>query len=366
MFQPQFLKQINNDLRKKFLSPQDYASAKDDIVLEIIINKRNENLSFFEISANDFNYAYAFTKFCTEEEYAELEKAFSERITPALFETGWIYCQFDPNNDMAISLFTIACQWMKTNQPEVFEKTAVGRIGLPWKDIYIRSVEIMRIGRFTVEEFCKKFNIMSDTVFHNQLQLSFLSWCEKRELAENVDMLVKLIPMTELEFLRPAIKNYTSKFRYDEMPQHLCEEISNRLIREKSGETLGLSPSLLLNIRRLRFNTVLQEKVNKNSGKLKVYNANIGTVKNVESVYGNYFIIDFGNYIVFDNSDWDDHAFAYIPQIYTPLFEAWKNEEYSENYWPAFNEADIATAREIILGIKKANVIRLGFSEFVA
>lgn len=364
MLQPDFFKQVNDDLKKEILSPEEYAAAESGEIQRILAGKREDNLPFAEMPDKDFHHAYSFTRFCAPEEFAELQEAFSERMTPFLFEIGWVYCQIDPNNDLAVSLFMDACQWMKGSQPEAFEKSAIGRIGLPWKDVYIRSVEIMRIGRFSIEAFCKRFHIMTGTVFFDQLRLSFLAWCEKNELLANIDILTDLIPAANLDFIRPAIKNYTAKFRYEEMPQKLSEAISMRLSMESKGETLGLSPNLLLNIRRLRFHAALREAVKENSGKLKAYYANIGLIKNIEKIHENYFTIDFGSYIVLDNEDWENHAFAYAPQMFPPLYETWKAGGFSENYWPALQDPEIATAREIILGIKKAGVIRLAFTEF--
>jgi hypothetical protein len=364
IYQPQFLLQIKEDLKKRFPSPQDYAFTEEDILFDIMDGLRERNGSFFELSATELKYSYQLSKICTEEEYVELQKVFKERITSELFDIGWLYCQVNPNNSRAVALFSEVCRWMKQHKTKVYDVSLIGRLGLPWNEIYIRSVEIMRIGKFPVEEFCTRFDVLPNTLFVKQLQLTYLSMCEKDELVKNESLLANLITDANIEFLRPAIKNYTAKIPYDDIPQLVGDAISYRISSENADETLGLSPNLLQRIRRLRFSTILEDNINQNSQKNAVYHSIAGMIRNVELLTGSFFAVYFRNYIVLESSEWKNHAYAYLPNIYNALFETWKEKNYPENYWPGMNEDEISDARNVVLGLKKSGVIKLSFTDF--
>jgi len=361
---PYYLQQLNEELKTKFPLPSDYAYRQEDSALTILDEIRRNGGSFAEISVSDLHYAYQLTKFCTEEEFTELKKVFTLRMTSYLFEIGWIYFQVHCDQERAVALFSASCQWMAKNKKETFQKTYIGQVGLPLETIYARSMELLRIHKLTIGEFCEQYSILTDTLFFRQLQITFLAGCEKEELVKNEALFCELILSSDIDFLRPAIKNYTAKFSYQEMPQLISDAITFRLSAESANETLGLSPNMLQHIRSLRFSSLLEGCVNKSGEKLSFYNSVAGMMKHVELLNASFFAIDFGIYVVLDSGDWPDYAFAYIPQIYKPLFEAWKSNGYPEAYWPAMQETEIADAREMILGLKKKNVVRLGFSEF--
>lgn len=364
VYHPQFLLQVKEDLKNRFPSPMDYAFADDERVFDIITAIRDGKLSFLTLTGTEFKMLYQMTKFCSEEEYGTLLSVLRQRMTSDLFDIGWLYCQNNPNNIRAISLFSEVCLWMKSNKPKQYDATLIGRLGLPWDDIYVRSVEVMRIGKYSIEEFCRRFDVLTGTLFVKQLQLSYLSLCEKDELVKNEAVIASLILESKIDFLRPAIKNYTAKIHYDEIPQTVSDAISYRLSAENPDETLGLSPNLLLRVRRLRFSSILEDNVNQNSPKPAVYHSIAGVIRNVELLTGSIFTVTFRNYIVVDSSEWKTHAYAYIPSLYHSLYEAWKEKNFPENYWPGIEEPEIPDARAIVLGLKKAGVIKLGFTDF--
>lgn len=363
-FEPKLLNEIKQQLIADFPLPQDYALKEESFALEIIGRIRNGGISFLELPASDFNYIFQLANLCTQAEYEQLSGILPYRITSNLYDIGWVFCQYNPNNKHATEIFSVICRWMKQNRREDYNKTLVGRTDLPWGDIYIRSVEIMRIKKLTIEQFCKKFDIIPDTVFYQQLNMVYLSRCEKEELLASEALLAQLISTSELEFLRPTIKNYTAQVHYDEMSQLINDAISYRLSRENSDESIGLSPNMLQRIRQQRFNSVLSECTGRSLSKQNVYNSIAGRIKNIELLTGGFYSIDFGLYIVVDNIDWKDEAFAYAPATYGQLLDEWKEAGYPDHFWPAMDGNLIATARDVIFGMKKAAVIKLGFADF--
>lgn len=363
-YKPYYLDEIKNNLKNIFPIPADYAFREEKYAHDILNRIRENESSFAELPIFDLNYAYQLSAVCSDEEFVLLKKVFSERLTTFLFDVGWIYFQLHPDNERSALLFSIACEWMKINKRELFDNSYIGIAGLPLENIYMRSFEIIRIEKLTIEDFCEKFSIMTDTLFYKHLQLTYFANCEKDELLSNELLISGLIADSDPAFLRPVIRNYTAKISHDEMSQLISDTIVYRLVNEPVDETLGLSPNMLQRVRRLRFSSVLEGCVNRKSEKLDFYNSIAGMIKNVELLNASFFVIDFGKYKVLDSSDWSEYAYAYIPQVFTPLYEAWKKADYPEDYWPAMQETEISTAHDIILGLNKSNVIRLYFKDF--
>ena len=362
-FVPVQLNEIKLQLEVDFPMPYDFALKKEDSAVEIIDRIRS-GTDFLDLSTTDFNYVFQLTNLCTEEEFDQLKMNFPYRITSNLFDIGWIYCQYNPDNKRAVDLFTIVCAWMKENKRDDFNDTLIGHTDLPWEDIFIRSVEIMRIQNLSVDDFCRKFHVFPDTTFYQHLNIVYLSRCDKDELLKNEALLAQLISTSKLEYLRPTLKNYTAQVHYDEMSQLISDAISHRLSQERGDESIGLSPTMLQRIRQQRFHSVLEDCTISNQSKLNVYNAIAGRIKNVELLTGGYYAIDFGAYIVVDSVDWSSHAYAYVPLVYSELLGEWQNADYPDHYWPAISEEFISKARDVVLGIKKPDVIKLGFTDF--
>jgi hypothetical protein len=362
-FQPIHLNEVMRNLQADFPLPKDFALKDEDSAFDIIERIRLGAISFESLSVSDFNYVYQLANLCTEEEFERLKNVFPLRITSNLFEIGWIYCQHNPDNDRAVQLFSDVCRWMKANLPDYYNDTLIGRTDLPWDEIFIRSVEIMRINKMSIDQFCEKFQIIPNTKFYHQLNIVYLSRCDKNELLQNEALLAELISTSKLELLRPTIRNYTAQIPYEEMSHLIRDSIIFRLSKESDDESIGLSPTMLHRIRSERFNSVIADNII-NPAKQNVYNSISGRVKNVELLTKGFFMIDFGVYIVLDNTDWDNYAYAYTPSKYNELLDEWKEANYPEDFWPAEQEESIAPAREMVLGIKKNPVIKLGFTDF--
>lgn len=363
-FIPRQLNRVKDQLLSRFPLPSDYALAEKTVVFDMLERVRGGNGSFLELSVTEWHYVYQLADVCSEPEYAALETMFASRMTKILFDIGWIYCQWHPNHHRAIALFLEACRWMQTHYPEAFDVTLMGRVGISWEDIYTRAVEIMRIDKLSMEEFCRSYHIDTKTPFYEGLQLTYLSECSREVLLEQEQLLGQLISTADIELLRPLIRNYVAKIPYEEMPQLINDAISYRLAKEDSQETLGLSPLMLQRIRSLRFSGILESCVNPHSEKLTLYNQVAGMIRSVELLTASYYVMDFGSYMVLDNSDWKSHAYAYLPNVFEDLMEQWKAKQYAEDFWPGFSKSDIISAREVVLGLKKANVIHLGFEAF--
>ncbi len=362
-FEPKLLNEIKDQLIEDMPSPLVYAVEDSEEVSRIIEEIRSGSLSFVELPAAKMDYVYQLANLCTQEEYERLINIFPHRVTSKLYDIGWVYCQLNPNNTRAIELFTIVCRWMKKNRRTEFNNTLIGRTDLPWGEIYVRAVEIFRIKKISIERFCEKFDIIPDTQFYEQLNLINLSRCDKDELLENEEMLAGLIKKSELEFLRPALKNYTAHFDFEEMPQQIKDAISHRLAEETVDETIGLSPNMVQRICKQRLETMLSEFDSKNALKKDVYNSIILRIKNIKPLKKGFYSIDFGDYVVVDNADWED-SYAYIPSVFRQLYKEWKAADYPDDYWPAAEASTIAAARDVIFGLKKSNIIRLEFTEF--
>ena len=362
-FVPVALNEIKQQLEQNFPMPSDFA-LKDESSAYEIIERVRAGASFLEIPASDFSLVFQLAGLCTDAEFEQLKRDFENRITSSLFDIGWVFCQYNPDNRRAVELFTSVCLWMKANRRKEFIKTLIGHTDLPWEDVFIHAVEIMRIKKLSIEEFCEKYDIIPGTPFHQRLNIVYLSRCDKDELILNEPLLAQLITTSSLEYLRPTIKNYTAQVHYDEMSQIIRDSLVYRLAQEGDDESIGISPNMLQRIRQQRFLTALEGCTTKKCAKHNIYNSIAGKIKNVELLTGGFFSIDFGIYIVLDNNDWEDYSYAYLPSTFNELLDGWRDLGYPEDYWPAVGEPFIASAREVVLGIKKPQAIRLEFADF--
>lgn len=362
-FKVSALEKIKDDLYALFPQPMDYAIANQEAVLKVLDDVREKG-DFFQISLQNLNYSYAISAHCSEKEFLNLEKSFKSRLNTALYEIGWYYLQYNPKNNRAIDLFQTACNYMKKNNSEKYKQSLISRCGFPFSDIYFHSVEMINVLKYTIGDFCKEFNVIKDTPFYNNLMLSYLAQCSKEILIDNEYLLGNLIASSDLEFLNPAIKNYTAKVSYEVMNQIVFDAIALRLTQEDVNETLGLSPSMLQRVKSLKFKSILENSVNDNSEKLDFYLSYASLIRNVELHTNSFFSVDIGNYIILDNGEWENTAYAYLPQIFQPLLESWKAAEYRNDYWPAINENEIITPRDVILELRQGGVIKLEFSGF--
>jgi len=363
-FVPKALDELKEKLQAQFLFPIDYALKDDSFALNIMEQMRYSDGLFSDLSLSDFNYVYQIAKLCTKEEFNSLKKAFAYRVTANLFYIGWVYCQINADDKRAVTLFSTTCEWMQTNKKEEYEKTIIGRVGLPWDELFIRCSDIMRIEKLSIEGFCEKYDIIANSLFCQRLHLVYISRCEREELLKYETEFAQLISIAKVEYLRPAIKNYISKIEYEEMSELVNDALSYRLSVEKNDESFGLSPNVLQAISQKRFTEVLEDYTNNNKQKVDLYSSIAGKIKTIEPLNNGFFAINFGNYIVVDCNEWANHAYAYTSQIYKQILESWVNKNYPNNYWPAMDEDDIVNAHDQILGINKASVIKLSFSTF--
>lgn len=363
-FKPVALNQLNEQLRAQFPMPEDYALKEDSYAFDILKNLRQSKLPLFSLSPSELNYVYQISRLCTEEEFSELLEVFSHRITSILFYIGWIYCQIYPNDIRAISLFTLACHWMQKNRIKEYSQTLIGRTGLPWSDIYLHIIEIMHTEKLKPEEFCERYQLIPNTTFCEQLRLAYFSRCEKDELLGNEAIFAQMIMKSNLDFLRPALKNYTAKINYEEMSSLINDAISYRLANESSDASIGLSPNMLQRIRQQRFSTILEECLRHSPIKLAAYTGLAGRIRSINLLNNGFFSIDFGNYIVVESMEWPLHAYAYTPQVYAKLLENWEKKQYAPDFWPAMDEAEITTAHDVVLNLNKSAVISLNFDQF--
>lgn len=364
-FEPKCLKEINSTLASHFPLAEDYALSDDSAALLIINNVREKyNGSFEALSVSELNYIYSLTKFCTEEEFNNLKIVFKSRLYSALFDIGWIYCQINPNDKRAVKLFSLSCEWMSERKPKDYEKTLIGRTGLPFGEIYARAIEITKIEKITIDQLCEKYNIIINSLLSQQFRMIYLSKCEKEELIQNENVLANLIGTSKIEFLKPVLINYTAKIIYDEMYSLVNDAILYRLSIEDNNVDIGLSPAMLTRIRQQRFNTTLENFCHPASQKVRIYNSVASKIRGVEMLNNGFFILDFGTYIVLDSSDWQYSSFAYTPEFYKKLYKDWKKSGFIDDYWPCVEESLIASARDVVLRVKKADVIKLDFNEF--
>lgn len=363
-FEPKGLNEIKEQLLTQFPMPEDFALKDESYAFDLIAKLRSSEVYFSELSPTDLNYVYHLAKFCDEEEFKKLAAVFKKRATSALFNIGWTYCQINANEQKAIELFSVSCKWMREKKEEEYEKTLIGRTGLPWSEIYSRSVDIIKIDKLSIDEFCKKYNLMRNTLFYQQLYLIYLSKCEKEELYQNEANLAELITSSKIEFIRPALKNYTAKINYDEMSSLINDAISFRLSKESGDESLGLSPSMLIRIRQQRFNSILEGCCGGNTLKCGIYISVAGKIRNVELLTNGFFSINFGAWNVVDNVEWKDHAYAYLPQLYKRFVDDWTAEGFVADFWPGMDEKDIITAYDVFMGNKKGGVVKLKFNDF--
>ena len=363
-FEPKSLNNLMKELVNEFPLPMDLA-LKDDSEAQIILDniRKNKN-SLTKLTVNEFNLVYQIATLCTQDEFIILKNNFANRMTSLLFYIGWPYCQINANDKRAISLFSIACTWMKEIKPYEYNKTLIGKTGIPWDEIYQKAIKMMHAENLTIDEFCKNYNILNNSLFYGHLKLIYFATCGKDELRQNEAQLAHLITTASSEFLRPALINYSSKINYDEMSLLFKEAIIKRLSTEKSDNFIGLSPTLIAQIRQQRYGVMLGQCTNNNATKLNVYKSISSKINNIEFFPNGFFSLDFGSYVVVDNSEWQTSAYAYLPKIYTKMLEDWVSKQYADNFWPAMREPDLITARDLILGLNKGGVIKIEFNDF--
>ncbi|MDR1629268.1 MAG: hypothetical protein LBS36_03515 [Oscillospiraceae bacterium] len=359
-----FIEKKKEELQSRFPLPREFALADKEIANGILERVRRENTTFLELSVTELNYAYQMAELCNMREYASLKNAFRGRMTQMLFEIGWIYCQQHPENQLVISLFLLACEWIKLNKPVFYEKTLIALAGESWVDIYQKATELMQAESLSMEDFCRKYGVDLYTPFYDRLQLLYLCGCDKEVLLAHEQVIASLVESAELERLRPLVRNFVAKVTYTEMPQRINDAIFDRLVREGGDETLGLSQLLLEQIRSQHYVGILESFVNPDAGKMQLYACMAGMIRQVELLPDSFCRIDIGNYVVLDNSEWVAHAYAYPPAMFERLMEGWKSENYPPDYWPGMKATEIVSAHDVILGLQKSNVIQLGFESF--
>lgn len=363
-FKPQSLISIRDELKSRFPFPIDYALMDDSFATERLEELRKDGSPLSDLTLSDFNYIYQISTVCTKEEYASLKKIFPARVTANAFYIGWAYCQIHADNKRPIALFVSACEWMSQNKKKDYEKTLIGKFGLPWDDLFLRASDTIRKEKTTVDKFCNRYDLIPDTPFIQRLHLAYITRCDKEELKNYEEVFAGLITVSKAEFLKPAMKNYAAKVEFEEMSPLISEAISNRLSGESDDESFGLSQSMLQLIRQKRFTSMLEELTNKNTQKVQLYGAIAGKIKGLHPLNNGFFAINFGNYIVVDSPSWFNDAYAYDPKIYNQLLETWTLKGFPDEYWPAMDAEGIADAHDQILGIVKAGVIKLSFLTF--
>lgn len=363
-FNTENLDKMKEELRSRFPMPREFAMTDKGIAQKILDRMKAETTAFSELSITDLSFAYQLAGACDKREYAALKTAFRARMTQMLFDIGWIFFQWNPDDEAARPLFSIACEWMEANKPDEFKESILGLAENDLHNIYEVSSEHMLKEELNINDFCQKYRLDLHSPFYENLRYAYVCICEKDELLENAELIVSLLASAEVDKLKPLLRNYVAKVQYEEMPLNINDAIFDRLVKEGGTETLGLSQSVLQQIRSLRFVAILKECVNGKTEKLDFYSSVAAHIRQVELLPQSYFSIDFGHYVVMDNTNWNDKAYAYTPQIFARLLDGWKAVDVPDNYWPAMNEDEITTARELVLNLKKANVVELGFESF--
>lgn len=363
-FEPKTLNELNSDIKSEFLLPEDYAFKDASLALDILEKMRAQNQSFETISVTDINMIFHMSKFCTQEEFEHLYNMFKKRITSSLFYIGWAYCQINPNEERAVALFSLTCQWMDIARPDEFAQTLIGRVGLPWSSIYKRFIDIAKAEKLSIDEFCIKYKLFPNTLFCQQLHITYYSRCEKEELLENEIKLSQMITTVKVQLLKPVLQNLTAKIVFEEIPSSIFDAINSRLAKETSSNDIGLSPTFLQRLRHSKYSNVFEEYIPNNKVKQTVYSGLVQHTKSINLLNNGFFSIDFENYIVLDCIDWPDTAYAFSPNMYKTLLDIWVSKGYPADYWPGIEKSEVCTAHDIILNVKKGAVIKIGFSQF--
>ena len=363
-FEPKRLNDVNEKLKDKFPVPKDFALKDEAEAQDILDGLRNKSESFYEMPSSDFNLCYQMSGLCTEDEFFDLKRAFRNRMSTFLFDIGWIYFQKNANEKRAVELFSFACEWQESKKPDNFKETLIGKIGTETDNIYTKTIEYMRNEGLSFEDIVRKFDIVPDFIFLQQLYLTYFVNCGKEEFAKYEGKLTEFILNADLQYLRPAVHNYTKQLTWEEMPQSIKESMLQRLSEEKTGETLGIYSEILKYIRQEQFKKIIEDLTNKSPHKFKVYNDVIKKIEKTKTLGNGFFSIVTKKYCVIDNINWDDYAYAYAPELYKELVKEWENAEYSDDFWPCIDENEIPNAKDIVLGTETSDAIKLIFNSF--
>ena len=365
-FEPRHLNRVMESIYTRFKLPREAALSDNAAASQILSDVREGVMTFGELTFSDMDQAYHLASLCSDDEYVDFRRAFTERAASRHFRAGWIYCQINAGDRNATALFEAVYEKLKAKRPSppVLEGTLAARTGMPWNLIYERAVEIMRIDKLSLDALCDKYDILPNTPFYSNLMLVYLSKCGRDELKGNEGLLGELIAASELEFLRPAVRNYTSQVAYEEMSGDIINIILARLSAERGENPLGISPKTLQIMRQRRYKEVLDELTSGNREKADFYSKISGNIRKVEFLDKGFFAVDFGSYAVIDNPDWKDRAYAFKKEYFTEIFRKWEETGRPENFWPPAGEGGIQYARDAVLGLSDADIVRIGFTGF--
>lgn len=322
-FHPVNLENINRSLAEKYPLAEDFANADLCKAEDILFMMREQNKSFFEISALDLRFAFQMACICADEEFEVLKTAVFYKADKTLFRIGFIYFQANAEDSRTIELFSAIISKFSKNQPEAYNRSLIGKTGLPLDEIYTRSVKIMRQENLSFEDFCRQYEIIKNSVFYGNLKLAYLSECEKEEFPENEAFLLESIFSAKASVLSPALRNFTEKLEFEEISEQIKNAILGRLSSENSDTAIGLSDAFLEEIRQQKYGKILKENISTDLKKLDVYLAVVNKIRNIELLENGYFSIVFEKYTVIDNIRWDNYAYAYSRQNLENLFESW-------------------------------------------
>lgn len=362
-FKPKSLTDINTQISKLFPLPEDYAKQDNFQAQKILDNLREIGISeMYKMTESELNWVYHIALLCDDYEFSSLKLIFSNRTNTNLYIIGWYFFQLNANEQRIKELLTIACNWMKTNRKDEYYQSFLGRIGLPLDDIYDKIVDVIKVEKSAPKEFCENYGILFDTVFWQQLMLIYMSRCDKEDFKNYENLLIQLIGTSNIEHLRSALRNLTVKFNFDELSPEITEAILGRLKLENFSEDIGISQGTLIRLRKIRFHNSLKNNYSSDSPKLAIFKVLSGYIKDVNMLTDDIISIDFGSYIVIDSKKWESYSFAYLPSLYKKLSQVFIEKGSPDHFWPAMEENSIATAHDIILEIKQANVVKLEFS----
>lgn len=345
-------------------TPEEFASQSFDVPKQIVDNLRKSDRSLTYLEAYDLNYAYHIAMICDTNELHQLNEVFLQRMTTRLFFIGWNYCQINPEDKEAVSLFVQACAWMRANNPIEYSRSLMGKIGGTWVNAITNSLKLMEKEKLTFDEFMDSYRLLPESEFSASLVLEYLSHCEKDELAEFEPKLVEYIKTQKPTALRGALVNFSSKYRFEEFSPQIIDAIIYRINISGTSVSIGISPEIIKKVLLQRFSRVLDDFFAVNPSKQKMYLSMAEWIKDIAPIGNGFFSIKFSNYVVVDKPEWPNLAYAYVPSIFDQSLDEWEKGDYPDDFWPAIDVNRIITARESILGLGKSPVIMLCYESF--
>lgn len=366
-FEPKNLEDVNAAIKKMEPDIMEIVLRPTEDAQEILDDIAAKAWDMSSLSMQELNLAYHMADLCDAKRKRQLMAVFGERVNELMFDIGWLYCQIHPNNMQAAELFEIACMWLGSKNPERYENHIMGVLNTEWKNIYTAVIEQMQKEELSLAKFAQKYGILTDSLFFKQLQCMILTSADANALAASQELLAELISRSDVpaRIIKPLVESYIEKISVEKIPKKMLEVLMERVAAEGSDDSIGVPKTVIDAWRKEKFSVALEAVVNYDDAKREIYRDLIDRLRDIKQYEAEQIVmLDFGNYCVIDSPNWASTAYAYNHRSYEKVMGDWESGGRKPGFWPGVPDDQVASARDVQLGIKPGKIIELKFGGF--